>query len=280
MLKKIHHIGIVVRNLEEAFKFYKDTLGLPLGKMATVQDQGVRAALLPVGESEIELLEPITSDSGVARFLENKGGGLHHLCFETDNVETELQGAKDKGLRVIDQKPRPGLAGVIAFLHPQACCSVLVEYAQPVDHSEHASLLGEARDRRFTTKRLDHVVIAVKDLEAAVATYQKNFGLMREGPAQDVSALGIRNTFLPISDAKIEMVEPLGEKSPIGQFIGKSGEGMYLLSLDVDYLSGAVQALAEKGIKANVVKSPTSGDIAFISPKHTHGVLLQLISRR
>lgn len=280
MIKKIHHIGIVVHKLEEAFKFYKDTLGLPLGKMATVQDQGVRAALLPVGESEIELLEPITPDTGVAKFLEKKGGGLHHLCFETDNVETELQAAKDKGIRVIDQKPRPGLAGIIAFLHPQACCSVLVEYAQPVDHSEHASLLGEARDRRFTTKRLDHVVIAVKDLEAAVATHHKNFGLNREAEAKDVPALGIRNTFLPISDAKIEIVEPLGEKSPIAQFIDKSGEGMYLLALDVDYLPGAIAALSEKGIKANVVKSPNSGDIAFISPRHTHGVLLQLLSRR
>jgi methylmalonyl-CoA/ethylmalonyl-CoA epimerase len=279
MLKKIHHVGIVVRKLEEAFEFYKDTLGLPLGKMATIQDQGVKAALLPVGESEIELLEPITPDSGVARFLERKGGGLHHLCFETDNVETELQGAKDKGIKLIDQMPRPGLAGIIAFLHPQACCSVLVEYAQPVDHSEHASLLGEARDRRFTTKRLDHVVIAVNDLEAAVSTYQKNFRLARE-PAGEVPALGIRNTFMPIGDAKIEFVSPLGDNSPIAQFLTKNGEGMYLLSLDVNHLPSAVAALGEKGIKTNVAKSSDGGELAFISPKHTHGVLLQLISRR
>jgi len=279
MLKRIHHIGIVVHNLEEAFGFYKDTLGLPLGKMATVQDQGVKAALLPVGESEIELLEPITSDSGVAKFLEKKGGGLHHLCFETDDVAVELQGAKDKGLKVIDQNPRPGLAGIIAFLHPQACCSVLVEYAQPVNHAEHASLLGEARNRRFTTKRLDHVVVAVKDLEGSVATYQKNFGLSREEP-HDVPALGIRNTFMPISDAKIEFVTPLGDNSPIAQFIAKSGEGMYLLALEVDYLPGAVAALTDKGIKANMVKAPDGNDLAFISPKHTHGVLLQLLTRR
>jgi methylmalonyl-CoA/ethylmalonyl-CoA epimerase len=279
MLKKIHHVGIVVRNLEEAFGFYKDTLGLPLGKMATMQDQGVKAALLPVGESEIELLEPITADSGVARFLEKKGGGLHHLCFETDDVTAELQGAKDKGLKVIDQKPRPGLAGIIAFLHPQACCSVLVEYAQPVNHAEHSSLLGEARARRFTTKRLDHLVIAVKDLEGAVATYQKNFGLARE-EARDVPALGIRNTFMPIGDAKIEFVTPLGDNSPIAQFLAKNGEGMYLLSLDVDYLPGAVAALADKGIKTNPVKTSDGNDLAFVSPKHTHGVLLQLLSRR
>jgi methylmalonyl-CoA/ethylmalonyl-CoA epimerase len=279
MLKKIHHVGIVVRSLDEAFGFYRDTLGLPLHKMAAVQDQGVKAALLPVGESEIELLEPITVDSGVAKFLEKKGGGLHHLCFETDDIAVELQGAKDKGLRMIDQQPRPGLAGMIAFLHPQACCSVLVEYAQPVDHSEHSSLLGEARERRFTVKRLDHLVIAVNDLEGAVATYQRNFTLDRE-EAKDVPALGIRNTFMPIGDAKIEFVTPLGEKSPIAQFLASRGEGMYLLALDVDYLPGAVAAFADKGIKANMVKASDGNDIAFISPKHTHGVLLQLLSRR
>jgi methylmalonyl-CoA epimerase len=279
MLKKIHHVGIVVHNLEEAFGFYKDTLGLPLHKMATVQAQGVKAALLPVGESEIELLEPITSDSGVARFLQKKGGGLHHLCFETDDIAAELQGAKDKGIQVIDQQPRPGLAGIIAFLHPQSCCSVLVEYAQPLDHGEHSSLLGEARNRRFTAKRLDHVVIAVKDLEGSVVTYQKNFGLVRE-EARDVPALGIRNTFMPIGDAKIEFVTPLGANSPIDQFIAKNGEGMYLIALDVDYLPGAVAALADKGIKANLVKASDGNDIAFISPRHTHGVLLQLLSRR
>ena len=278
MLSKIHHVGIVVRNLEEAYGFYRNTLGLTLGKTATLEDQGVKAALLPVGESEIELLEPISPDSGVAKFLEKKGGGLHHICFETDNIEAELQGAKDKQIRLIDQTPRPGLAGTIAFLHPQACCSVLVEYAQPLDETEHASLLSQGRSLGFTAKRLDHVVIAVNDLEAAVATYQNNFGLERE-EAKDVPGLGLRNTFMPIGDAKIEMVTPLGENGPIGQFIAKKGEGMYLLALDVDYLDGAIKAFAAKGIKANVIQGST-GDIAMISPKHTHGVLLQLLSRR
>jgi methylmalonyl-CoA/ethylmalonyl-CoA epimerase len=285
MLKKIHHIGIVVRSLEEAFGFYRDTLGLPLHKTATVQDQGVKAALLLVGGSEVELLEPINPDSGVAKFLQKKGEGLHHLCFQTDNIETELQGARDKGLRLIDPKPRPGLAGIIAFLHPQACCSVLVEYAQPVDpgepsfrlRSRQALFVGKTRDRRFTAKRLDHLVIAVNDLEGAVATYQKNFGLTREA-ARDVSALGIRNTFMPIGDAKIEFVTPLGDKSPITQFIASRGEGMYLLALDVDDLPGAVATLTDQGIKTNTVKASDGNDIAFISPKHTHGVLLQLLA--
>jgi methylmalonyl-CoA epimerase len=132
MLRKIHHVGIVVRNLEEAYGFYRDTLGLPLHKAAVVEDQGVRAALLTIGESEIELLEPINANGGVAKFLERRGEGLHHICFETDDVAAELAATKAKGIEVIDHAPRKGLAGMICFLHPRANHGVLVEYAQPV----------------------------------------------------------------------------------------------------------------------------------------------------
>jgi methylmalonyl-CoA epimerase len=131
MLKKIHHIGIVVRNLEEAYAFYRDTLGLHVHKQATVEDQGVKAALLTIGNSEIELLEPVNENGGVAKFLEKRGEGLHHICFETDDVDAELEATKKKGIAVIDQKPRVGLAGMICFLHPKANHGVLIEYAQP-----------------------------------------------------------------------------------------------------------------------------------------------------
>ena len=133
MLRKIHHVGIVVRNLEEAFGFYRDTLGLPVHKMAVVEDQGVKAALLTIGQSEIELLEPINPNGGVAKFLERRGEGLHHICFETDDVAAELTATKAKGIEVIDQTPRKGLAGMICFLHPKANHGVLVEYAQPFE---------------------------------------------------------------------------------------------------------------------------------------------------
>lgn len=133
MLKRIHHIGIVVANLEEAYRFWRDTLGLEFTKSATIQEQGVKAALLKVGDSEIELLEPLSPDNGVGRFLARKGGGLHHLCFETDDVAAELDNARAKGLPLIDQRPRKGLAGMICFLHPKATRGVLVEYAQPIE---------------------------------------------------------------------------------------------------------------------------------------------------
>jgi methylmalonyl-CoA/ethylmalonyl-CoA epimerase len=131
MLKKIHHVGIVVPDLDQAMSFWRDLLGLALLKAAVVQDQGVKAALLRAGESEIELLEPLVSDNGVGRFLARRGGGLHHVCFETADVAAELHRARTKGIQLLDQQPRPGLAGMICFLHPKATRGVLVEYAQP-----------------------------------------------------------------------------------------------------------------------------------------------------
>ena len=133
MLRRIHHVGIVVPDLEKAMGLWRDLLGLSLTKSATIQDQGVRAALLKVGDSEIELLEPLNPDNGVGKFLARRGGGLHHVCFETEDVVRELEAARAKGIQLIDQKPRPGLAGMICFLHPKATRGVLVEYAQPFD---------------------------------------------------------------------------------------------------------------------------------------------------
>ncbi len=138
MLNRIHHVGVVVPSLEEGLKFWRDVLGMRLTKSATIEDQGVRAALLEVGGSEIELLEPLSAEGGVGKFLARRGGGLHHVCFETDDVARELAGAKAKGLQLIDQAPRPGLAGMICFLHPKATRGVLVEYAQPFDDDAHA----------------------------------------------------------------------------------------------------------------------------------------------
>src|SRR5262245_62703733 len=109
MLTRVHHVGLVVRRLEDGLAFWRDTLGLRVSAEATVRDQGVRAALLPIGRSEIELLEPVDPAGGVAKFLEKRGEGLHHVCFETPDVEAELARAREQGLPLIDETPRPGL---------------------------------------------------------------------------------------------------------------------------------------------------------------------------
>lgn len=127
-------------------------------------------------------------------------------------------------------------------------------------------------------KRIDHVVIAVQDLEAAVATYTNNFALtkVREG---DVPALGLRNVFLQIGDAQLELVAPLSDDSPVGKFLQTHGEGMYLLALEVDNLDDAIATLQEQGARVNVTAGPEGQRLAFISPKATHGVLIQLLER-
>jgi methylmalonyl-CoA epimerase len=132
MLSKVHHVGVVVRSADEAMKFYRDALGLPVTADRVIEDQGVRGVLLAIGNSEIELLEPTRNDTGVARFLETRGEGMHHICFESDDVEKELEAARAKGIELIDQKPRPGLAGMICFLHPKSNHGVLIEFATPI----------------------------------------------------------------------------------------------------------------------------------------------------
>jgi methylmalonyl-CoA epimerase len=132
MLNKIHHVGVVVKSADEAMKFYRDTLGLKVTADRVIEDQGVRGVLLEIGGSEIELLEPTRDDTGVAKFLASRGEGMHHICFESDDVDAELDGARQKGIELIDQKPRLGLAGMICFLHPKSNHGVLVEFATPL----------------------------------------------------------------------------------------------------------------------------------------------------
>ncbi len=122
---------IPVHDPDAALGFYRDALGLPVTADAVIEDQGVRGVLLACGEGEIELIQPVREGTGVSRFLESKGEGLHHICFQTDDVAKELEDTKARGIRVIDQAPRKGLAGMICFLHPAASTGVLVEYAQP-----------------------------------------------------------------------------------------------------------------------------------------------------
>lgn len=131
MLQKIHHVAVVVRDADQALGFYRDALGLHVTADEVIEDQGVRGVLLECGEGEIELIQPVRDGTGVARFLESKGEGLHHVCFQTDDVAKELEDTKARGIRVIDEAPRKGLAGMICFLHPAANTGVLVEYAQP-----------------------------------------------------------------------------------------------------------------------------------------------------
>jgi len=273
MLKKIHHVGVVVRSADEALRFYRDALGLPVAKDAVIEDQGVRGILLPAGETEIELLEPIRAGTGVVRFLE-RGEGLHHVCFESDDVAAELANAKAKGLRLLDERPRAGLAGMIGFLHPSTGHGVLVEFATPPEGAQHHA--GGAVVRGF-----DHLVLATKELDGSAADWSANFGFVESG-RNELPGLGIKNVSLRVGtgSAFVELVTPLGSGGAVEKFLAERGEGMYLISLAVGDLDGAVKNLRASGGRVGDPVAGGSGNrIAFISPRSTHGVSIQLVQR-
>ena len=130
VLTRLHHLAVAVPALEYGYAFFSDVLGLPAVAHAVVEAQGVRAALLDGGGVEVELLEPLDSDNPVGRFLA-RGGGLHHICFASTDVDADLTAAARAGAELLDETGRAGLAGRIGFLHPRATNGILTEFAEP-----------------------------------------------------------------------------------------------------------------------------------------------------
>ena len=128
---KINHLGIATRSIDEALKFWSDALELENVHTETVEDQKVTVAMLPLGESRIELLEPTSDDSPISKFLDKRGGGIHHIAVEVDDIEASLARLKSQGMRLIDETPRIGAEGcLVAFVHPASANGVLLELVQ------------------------------------------------------------------------------------------------------------------------------------------------------
>jgi methylmalonyl-CoA/ethylmalonyl-CoA epimerase len=131
---KIDHLGIAVHSIEEAKKLFQDTLGLKFEGSETVAEQKVTTAFFPVGDSEVELLESTAPDGPIAKYLEKRGEGIQHIAFRVENIEEALTELKEKGIKLIDEKPRLGAGGAkIAFLHPKSTHGVLIEISERED---------------------------------------------------------------------------------------------------------------------------------------------------
>jgi len=128
---KLDHVGIAVKNLDETIGFYKDVLGLDLAEIEVVEEQKVKVAFLPIGDTEIELLESTADDGPIAKYIERNGEGVQHLAFQVENIEEAIAEMQEKGMRMIDEMPRYGAGGAkIAFMHPKSSYRVLVELCQ------------------------------------------------------------------------------------------------------------------------------------------------------
>jgi methylmalonyl-CoA/ethylmalonyl-CoA epimerase len=137
---KIEHLGIATSSIKDALEFWRDTLGLEVAETEEVEEQKVRVAMLPLGESRIELLEPTSADSPVAKFLEKRGAGIHHIAVRVPDIRAALASLKEGGARLIDETPRVGAGGcLVAFIHPSSAGGVLlelVEHTAPQTHSK------------------------------------------------------------------------------------------------------------------------------------------------
>lgn len=246
-VSKIHHVGVVVESLRRAYGFWRDTLGLPLLREAEIPDQGVRAALLAAGESELELLEPLTAAGGVARFLARRGEGLHHICFETADVDAALGGLRAQSVPLLDERSRAGLAGRIAFLSPKACHGVLVELATPPQGTE-------ARDSPVRLKRL---VVGCREPAAAAGSYQRLFGL------PEVAINGGARCMLGWAGGGTLLMVPASEVGNV--------EGMVALSMVAPEMAALLGRLRRAGAAMLVGAAEVT-----IEPRSSHGVHLHV----
>jgi methylmalonyl-CoA/ethylmalonyl-CoA epimerase len=247
MVTNIHHVGIVVESLDRAYGFWRDTLGLPLVREAAVADQGVRAALLAAGDSEVELLEPIGRDTGIARFLAKRGEGLHHLCFRTPSVDGDLAALRARNVPLLDTAPRDGLAGRIAFLHPRACDGVLVELATPL--SAEPPLESPVRFKRL--------VIGCRAPQETARIYQQLFAL------PEVEVNGGPRTMLGWAGGSTLLIVPAGEVGGM--------EGMVALSMVAPDMPPLIARL-ERARAATLIGA---GEIT-VEPQSSHGVHLHI----
>jgi methylmalonyl-CoA/ethylmalonyl-CoA epimerase len=138
MIQQIDHLGIAVKSLEEAIPFYENSLGLHCHGREEVESQKVRTAFFDCGGVHLELLEPTSPESPIAKFIEKNGEGIHHIAFRTDDIQAQLGQAADTGVRLIHEQPFEGAAGkLVAFLHPKSTRGVLTEFCMPVGEAKH-----------------------------------------------------------------------------------------------------------------------------------------------
>ena len=136
VVEYIDHVGVAVADIEAALGFFRRVFGTPMAEVEDLEDQGVRACLIEVGQTRLELLQPTGPETPVGRFIERRGEGLHHLAFRVKDVATGLESVKSLGLDVIDEAPREGLSGMIAFIHPRSAHGVLTELVERVGEGE------------------------------------------------------------------------------------------------------------------------------------------------
>jgi methylmalonyl-CoA/ethylmalonyl-CoA epimerase len=268
MIDKIHHVGVVLPDADAALGFFRDTMGLEVTEDRVIEEQGVRGVLLALGENEIELLQPTRDDTGVARYLESKGPTLHHICFQTDDVNAELARLKAAGVELIDEEPRDGLAGRIAFIHPKSAHGVLIELAQP-PAGAHTS----------TKKGFDHLAALVADLNAASATWKQLVGIEVTNEIRP-EGRGMVIGQMPISQCVVELLAAESPDSPLQKRVEENGEGASsMVAIEVPDIDAEIARYRDAGLQLpDAAPGPLPDSVTTtISADQSFGLAIQLI---
>jgi methylmalonyl-CoA epimerase len=232
MILDVHHVGIVVRSLEAAYSFYRDALALPVVKEDILPTQGLRAAMLSVGTSYLELLQPLQEHTPLARYVAERGEGLHHVALRSDDVDSQVAALRTVKAPLRDPEPRTLLSGRVSYLAPEAFDGALLQVVQPID------LDNEPAASRGAIKRIDHVVLYQPDVEATCRRFQEYLGVATKRTMERASRCF---AFLRPGDVILELIGPAeGGEAGTGRIAG--------LAFEVEGIDELTASLKSKGL--------------------------------
>lgn len=267
MFKRIDHIGIAVKDLDAAAAAFDRVFGLKVAVQEEIEDQQLIAALVATANVRFELMQPTTPDSVIGRFIERRGEGIHHVCFEVDDIRQEIETLKGRGVQLIQGAPREGFVGEVEFIHPKSAHGVLTEIAQvtrltPTEHDI----------------RLHHITIATPDRNQAVEDWSRNFGLKVNRMAEREGA-PIITGWLDAGDTDVEFAQQTSETGPLASAIASRGEGVYGIVLDTSDAVALRDRIKGEGLR---VIEDAEGDnvIRIVHPRDFLGTLIMFLQRQ
>ncbi|MBI2918949.1 MAG: VOC family protein [Chloroflexi bacterium] len=259
MFKRIHHLGVAVRDMDQALKLYSGVFGLPVAHTMVFERWGARDVTLSLGNDYFQLIESIDPKGAVSRFLERRGEGVYEVALEVDDIQGVERQLKVGGLAV-----RPGVQDNVRFVGPKDTHGVVFELL------EKEPMPVVPANGVFT--RIHHIGMAVKDIDNALKVYTGAFGFPLSHTIT-FEKWGAHDFLLKLGDQYWELIESLGPERPVGRFLANRGEGVYVVSLQVENILDAEQRAKAGGLAITPGVQP---NIRFLHPTQTHGVLIEM----
>ena len=268
MFRHLDHVGIMVRDLDQALERVEKVLGLTAAVVEDVPDQAVRVALVPTRVGRFELMQPTASDSIGARFLERRGEGLHHLCFAVDNVDDARRSIISQWGEMTQPKPQESFTGIIDFVHPTSTSGVLVEINQVTRFTPATS-----RDLQF-----HHVTLRTHDMDASVALWNRLFDMPVKRKAVS-EGFAMSTGWLDAGDAEVEFAQQLNETGPVARALKSLGEGLHAVVLESDDPEAVVERARAQGVRVIVDEGDPTNVLRAIHPGDFLGTLILVAAR-